>query len=134
MSFFEFPHTRTYDSDLGWLIKDYKTLDEAIKALNNWKEETQPTIDDFKALYEAIVSGNLPAGMKIGMAKWMEENALDIVGNLVKMVFFGITDTGYFIAYIPESWDDIIFGTTGLDDFPSGVDFGHLTLSYVIGG
>jgi hypothetical protein len=29
MSFFEFPHTRTYDSDLGWLIKDYKTLDES---------------------------------------------------------------------------------------------------------
>lgn len=26
MSFFEFPHTRTYDSDLGWLIKKYPEI------------------------------------------------------------------------------------------------------------
>ena len=134
MSFFEFPHTRTYDSDLGWLIKDYKTLDEAIKSLDQWREDTQPTIDDFKALYEAIVSGNLPEGMKLGMYEWMEENAVDIVGRMVKMVFFGITLDGYFVAYIPDSWEDIIFGTTGLDDFPAGIEYGHLTLSLNIGG
>lgn len=26
MSYFEFPHTRTYDSDLGWLIKEVKRI------------------------------------------------------------------------------------------------------------
>ena len=26
MAYFEFPHTRTYDSDLGWLINEYKKL------------------------------------------------------------------------------------------------------------
>lgn len=130
MSFFEFPHTRTYDTDLGWLIKDYKTLDEAIKALNQWREDTQPTIDDFEALYEAIVSGNLPDGMKLGMVKWMEENAIDIIGKMVKMVFFGLTDTGYFVAYIPESWNDVQFNTTDLDIFITGISYGHLVLSY----
>ena len=49
---------------------------------------------------------------------------------MVKQVYFGLTDTGYFVAYIPESWNDIIFGTSGLDDFPAGVDYGHLTLTY----
>jgi hypothetical protein len=130
MSFFEFPHTRTYDSDLGWLIKDYTNLDEAIKALNDWKEQTQPTIDDFKALYEAIVSGNLPDGMTIGMMKWMEENALDILGKVIKMAIFSLTDDGYLLVFIPDSWDDITFGTTGLDTFPTGIDYGHLTLTY----
>lgn len=130
MSFFEFPHTRTYDSDLGWLIKDYKTLDEAVQALNDWKEDTQPTIDDFKALYEAIVSGNLPEGMQIGMLKWLEKNALDVLGKVIKMAIFSLTDDGYLMVYIPDSWDDITFGTTGLDTFPVGVDYGHLTLSY----
>lgn len=130
MSFFEFPHTRTYDSDLGWLIKDYKTLDEAIKALDQWKEETQPTIDDFKALYEAIVSGNLPEGMTIGMITWLENHALEILGQSVKMAIFSLTDDGYLKVYIPDSWDDITFGTTGLDTFPAGVDYGHLTLTY----
>ena len=129
MSFFEFPHTRTYDSDLGWLIRQCKTNEEAISALNQWKEETQPTIDDFKHLYDMMLAGDLPLGVQKGIEKWMRQNAIDLIGELVKMVFFGITIDGYFVAYIPESWDDIIFGTTGLDDFPAGVEYGHLTLS-----
>lgn len=130
MSFFEFPHTRTYDSDLGWLIKDYKNLDEAIKALDAWKEETQPTIDDFALLYAQIKSGNLPEGMVVGIEKWLGANAGALIENIIKAVFFGITPDGYFVAYIPDSWDDITFGTSGLDDFPAGIDFGHLTLTY----
>lgn len=130
MSFFEFPHTRTYDSDLGWLIKDYKTLDELIAAIKEWIRTTQPTIDDLNALYNAIMSGNLPEGMKEGMRRWMDQNALTLVGELVKNVFFGLTDTGYFVAYIPESWDDIQFNTTVLDIVVPGVGYGHLVLSY----
>lgn len=134
MSFFEFPHTRTYDSDLGWLIKDDKTQDELIEGIKEWIQNTQPTITDLHNLYEQIMSGNLPEGMKEGIREWMEENALDLVGELVKMVFFGLTDDGHFVAYIPQSWDDVIFGTSGLDDFPAGVEYGHLTLSLIIGG
>ena len=130
MSFFEFPHTRTYDTDLGWLIKDVTTADDVIKNILQWISDTQPTIDDFKAIYEALISGDLPAGVKIGIEKWLRENAAYIIKDLSTMVFFGVTNDGHFVAYIPESWDDIIFGTTGYDDFPVGIEYGHLTLSY----
>ena len=130
MSFFEFPHTRTYDSDLGWLIKDYKSLTELYNTLNQWKEETQPTIDELMELYTKILTGNFPPEMSEAIEKWIIENSDDIIAKLIKMVFFGITNDGYFVAYIPDSWNDITFGTSGLDDFPAGVDFGHLTLSY----
>ena len=50
---------------------------------------------------------------------------------IATMVFFGITDDGYFVAYIPESWDDITFNTTGLDiNLPIQPEYGHLVLSY----
>lgn len=130
MSFFEFPHTRTYDSDLGWLIRDYKTLDEFKDAMLTWIQETQPTIDKLNALLEMIASGNLPEGMQEGIKTWLEANALDLIGQLVKMIFFNLNDEGYLVAFIPESWSDITFGTTGLDVFPAGVDYGHLTLDY----
>ena len=130
MSFFEFPHTRTYDSDLGWLIKDYKHISGLIASLNEWKEETQPTIEEFQQLYDEIMSGNLPEAMTDAIHEWLVVNAGDILPDIVKNVFFGLSDDGYFIAFIPDSWDDITFGTTGYDDFPSGVDYGHLTLSY----
>ena len=129
MSFFEFPHTRTYDSDLGWLIKDAKTLDDITANILQWIEETQPTIDEFNELLNMIKNGNLPEGMQEGIKKWLEVNALDLIGKLIKMVIFYLDDSGYLRAFIPDSWNDITFGTTGLDIFIPGVDYGHLTLS-----
>ena len=63
MSFFEFPHTRTYDSDLGWLIRQCKTNQDAIAALETWKADAQGSIDDIKQLYADIISGNFPEEM-----------------------------------------------------------------------
>ena len=134
MSFFEFPHIRTYDTDLGWLIKSVKKLIECCEQMQEWKAEHEEQYQELKKLYDDVMSGNFPPSIIAAFEKWMRENALDLVGELVKMVFFGITDDGYFVAYIPESWDDIIFGTTGLDDVPAGIEYVHLTLSFEIGG
>ena len=131
MSFFEFPHTRTYDSDLGWLIKCCKTVNETLEALEAWKNEVNPTIEDFKKLYDDMMSGNLPPAIQEGIRKWLQVNALDLIGELVKSVFFEINDEGYFVAWIPESWNDITFNTTEYDiDIPIQQEFGHLVLSY----
>lgn len=134
MSFFEFPHTRTYDTDLGWLIKSVKKLIECCEQMQDWKAEHELQYEELKKLYDDIISGNFPPSVIEAFNKWMRENAFDLVGELVKLVFFGITDDGYFVAYIPESWEDIIFNTTGYDIFPPDIDFGHLTLSFEIGG
>lgn len=130
MGYFEFPHTRTYDSDLGWLIRHVNSYDEVIHALNQWIAENEPKLDDFEQLYNMMMAGDLPPGVQEGINKWMQLHAIDIIGQLVKMVYFGITDAGYFVAYIPDGWDDIIFNTTGYDINIVGEDFGHLTLSF----
>lgn len=38
MSFFEFPHTRTYDSDLGWLIKEFSQIADQYEELKEFVE------------------------------------------------------------------------------------------------
>lgn len=131
MSFFEFPHTRTYDSDLGWLIKCCKTVNETLEALEAWKNEVNPTIEDLKKLYDDMMSGKLPPAIQEGIRQWLSVNALDLIGELVKSVFFEINDEGYFVAWIPDSWSDITFNTTEYDiDIPIQQEFGHLVLSY----
>lgn len=131
MGFFnEFPHTRTYDNDLGWIIKTVKRYDETITALNDWITVNTPKIEDLEAFKNAMESGNLPEGVKNAIRDWCRTNLIDLVAETIKTVFFGITDDGYFVAYIPESWSDIHFGTTGYDDFVPDMDYGHLTLSY----
>lgn len=130
MSFFEFPHTRTYDSDLGWLIKTVKDLMTCCNEMHDWREQHEAEYEQLKALYDAVMSGHFPPEIESAFTKWMQQNGLELVGELVKMVFFGIDENGYFVAYIPEYWTDIVFNTTGLDIILAGYDFGHLVLSY----
>lgn len=125
MAFFEFPHTRTYDSDLGWIIKNIKSYNDAIETLNTWIAENTPRIEDLEEFKAALESGDLPEGVQRGIEAWLSVNGLDLIGSLIKTVWFGITDTGYFAAYIPKSWDGLNFGT-----IQAGELYGHLTLSY----
>lgn len=130
MSFFEFPNTRSYDSDLGWLIRNTKKLIEAVDSLDIWKAQHEIEYAQLKAFCDSLASGDFTPDFEHALTVWMQENALDIVGELIKMVIFGITNDGYFVAYIPESWEEIIFNTTGYDISIAGYDFGHLTLSF----
>ena len=131
MAFFEFPHTRTYDSDLGWLIENVSSYDEAIQALNEWNAAAEVRLEDLEAFDALLESGQLPPSVALALTVWMQQNAVDLIGEMVKTVFFGLTDSGYFVAYIPDSWEDITFKTTDYDiNIPAQPDFGHLVLLY----
>ena len=131
MGFFnQYPYINENDLNLDYILNHFNDFMNRISSLEEWRATHEAQYEQLKELYDQIISGNFPPEVIKAFEEWMEENALDLVGELVKMVFFGITTDGYFVAFIPESWSDIIFGTSGLDDFPAGVDFGHLTLSY----
>ena len=129
MSFFEFPNTRTYDSDLGWLIRTVHSHDETLKALDGWAEKTDLSVKELEDFKKALEDGNLPQGVRDGLFEWASLNIPDLIAEAFKTVFFTL-ENGYFVAWIPDSWDEITFGTSGYDDFPIGIDYGHLTLSY----
>lgn len=131
---YEFPYTdpNLYNDD--WLLSKMKELAAAIKDLDDWRSEWEDEYEQLLELIRQIEAGIFPESIQEAFKKWMQENALTLVGELVKMVFFGITADGYFVAYIPEGWDDIIFNTTGYDIAVPDVDFGHLTLSFEVGG
>lgn len=44
--------------------------------------------------------------------KWLAENMEDILTEAIHIVWFGLTDDGYFMAVIPENWSDVQFSTT----------------------
>lgn len=130
MSFFEFPHTRTYDGDLGWLIKHVSSYDEVITALNEWIENYTPKIEEVLDFYKQLQEGYIPEGMKNALYEWATANLLDIVARTLKAVVFGLTDDGHFVATYTDSWSDVVFNTTEYDIWtPLQTEFGHLTLS-----
>lgn len=43
--------------------------------------------------------------------QWIKDNLPWLMQTLVRQVYFGLTFEGYFVAYVPESWNDIVFDT-----------------------
>ena len=130
MVFNQYPYINETDLNLDYVLKKMKTLVDLVESLEAWKTGEDDKVNQLYEWYQSLVDGNLTPEMIAAINKWCSENLIDLVGEMVKMIFFGINDDGYFVAYIPEGWTDITFGTTGLDDFPAGIDYGHLTLTY----
>lgn len=58
---------------------------------------------------------------------WIDEHLTYVFENVAKQVYFGLNEQGYFVAYIPDGWDDIIFDT----GMQYGVDtYGRLILRW----
>lgn len=123
----DFPNTHFYDTDLREILckvtKILKTVDE----LDDWKTEHEEEYKELKAFMDAVNSGDFPEAMINSMYEWMQENALDIVGSMIKHVHFGLTNDGYFCAFIPDNWSNIQFDT--VTDFDDPL-YGHLMLIY----
>ena len=131
MLFAQYPYQNFSDYNLDWIIRKVKEYIGKVEAIEDWKDETQAVIDAINQLVIDINNGNFPEEMKKAITDFIKNNFYDIVGEMIKMVFFGLTDSGYFIAYIPDSWKDIKFSTTEYDDStPLQPEFGHLILSY----
>ena len=82
-------------------------LDFVAKLTNDWNaeytDEVQQKLDEFEAL--------LNFGSESTITKWIDKNLEFIFTQVVKQVYFGLNEQGYFVAYIPDSWDDIVFDT-----------------------
>ena len=123
----QFPYTNMQNLNLDWVIQVLKAAEEvvaekipgiesAIAALQQADKDINKRIDDVIKEIETIVDDDTI--MKL---------VVDAISEAVKMVFFGLSDDGYFVAYIPSSWDCITFGTILDCESP---DYGKLTLSY----
>lgn len=96
-------------------------LDKVIAYLNSVIEDQNDVNADLKALYEYVEQlyqwmktfeeHGFDDYYKEQVAEWIAKNLKWIFQNLVAQVFFGLNTEGYFVAYIPESWSDIVFDT-----------------------
>lgn len=131
MLFSVYPYHNFSDYNLDWCINTVKELTPRVAELEEWRSEHESEYQELKQLYDDIMSGRFPDSMIDSLRDWLSRNAFDIIGEMVKMVFFGLTDSGYFVAYIPDSWQDITFKTTEYDvNIPLFGEYGHLVLYY----
>lgn len=127
---YEFPYWDRKAEKDRWAISKIKELLSYMELNKEWVANHEVQYQELKSLYDDIIAGRFPEAIDKSFHDWMLANANELVGQMIKNVFFELTDTGYFVAYVPDSWSDITFNTSGLDDMITDVEYGHLILSY----
>ena len=111
-----------YDDSLSY----YEVLCKVVDYLNNLINDTNAIIEDMETVKNAVDELNeFIENFDTTFAEHIIEE------HLATMIFVTISDSGYFIYHIPQSWSEINFKTTGLDiDIPIQPEYGHLVLQY----
>lgn len=137
-----------FDNTIKELTKNYEDQ------LNQYKKDTDKNISDFKTsitnqqntfenninvkinelttrvneCYEEIeklINGEYIETYVQALATWIDNNLQVMVSKIVKYVWFEVDEDGYFVAYIPDTWDFIDFDT---EMNPDNEDYGKLAL------
>ena len=106
-----------YDDSLSYyevLCKVVAQLNETLKDVNDLNGNQQQIYNYLKEL-QAVLEGFMEHGFDDYYAdlvnKWIKDNLDWIFTTVVRQVYFGLNLEGYFVAYIPEGWSDIVFDT-----------------------
>lgn len=124
---YDFPNTRMYDSDLRELLEKYRKLATHLDTLDAWKIEHEAEYKELKDLVDKLDSGDWSPQFVNTLISWYKDNIIDIIGEMCRTVHFGLTNDGYFCAYVPSSWSFLTFDTVENYDDPL---YGHLVLMY----
>lgn len=129
-----------FDDSLSYyelVAKVVKKLNEVIDSDNelagyvaaNTKDIAQlkEDVELLNSEFEKVRNGQYASLYIEAMKNWIAENLINIVGQIVKFVWFGLSDDGHFVAYIPASWRFLTFDMVADPDSP---DYGRLLLSY----
>ena len=115
-----------YDDSLSY----YEVLCKVVKYINELIESDKEIVGEIDKLKTDMTT------VQTWIDNFNYEPLLNTVKEMVQKyltagVYFGLTDDGYFCAYIPKSWQNVKFNTTGLDiNVPLQPEYGHLVLSY----
>ena len=84
-------------------------------------------IAQLQADFQRFIDGEYDQYYKDVIYQWIQDNFADLISAGVRQVFFGLTDEGYFCAYVPNSWNEITFDTGAVF---GRSDYGRLILRF----
>lgn len=103
-----------YDDSLSYyelLAKIQDKLNESINSINNlneWQQAQDAAINDLEQAITDFINGGYKKDFYKYVQEWLKENIEDAIADSAHMVFFGLTDDGYFTAYIPSKWSFVL--------------------------
>lgn len=121
-----------YDDSLSYyelLAKIQQKLNETITNINNlneWQAAQDKVMAALSQMVEDFINGGYKRDFDKFAMDWLDANIEQALAKAAHMVFFGLTDDGYFTAYIPQDWA-FVFDTVMDYGDPN---YGSLTIRY----
>ena len=116
---------------LTWLRAVSCNLDKLREALNEYGEQSgklydalAERLDALQAEFDKLYEEKIREWLATNMPEIMD----DAVTEAIKTIFFGLTDDGYFCAYVPKNWADYIEFDTNANY--GNEEYGCLILNY----
>lgn len=109
-------------------------FDKIIDYINNLGiaiNKTDVDVAELQALFQQFIESGFDDYYADQVAQWIEDNLEYVINHIIRQVFFGLTLDGHLVAYIPESWNDIVFDTGMVYGTP---EYGRLILSMQVDG
>lgn len=85
------------------------------------------TITQLQDAFQKFIDGEYDQYYKDVIKQWINDNFAELISDGVRQVYFGLTDDGYFCAYVPDSWSEITFDTGAVF---GRSDYGRLVLRF----
>lgn len=113
-----------YDDSLSYLevlAKVVSYLNQVVEANNDIIQTLELHDEELEELKQVtaylseqmdkIINGEAIDIYIDALAKWIDANLQELVARTVKFVVFGLSDDGYFVADVPETWEFITWDT-----------------------
>lgn len=132
--FHGYPYTDFHEMNLDeWISKlkgalsDIEYLKEEVKKPAQQWQLLQDQIDDMKVDIEALKRGDYADAYIPQILEAIDAALPELIGRLMNLFVFGLTQDGYFTAMYPDDLDNITFDT--IADTDSEL-YGHLVLQF----
>ena len=121
-----------YDDSLSYyelLAKIQAKMNEIIVSennLNEWQQAQDEVIALLEERVDDFIDGGYIEEFDRFVQDWLDRNFDDYIAKWAHMVFFGLTDDGYFCAYLPHDWSFIFDSVFDYED----PNYGRLIIVY----
>lgn len=124
-------NVKSQEERIKWLACNIKKLIEFVDMLASGLNATDDELEKLYSEFEKFKESGFDDYYAAQIEQWIKDNLGYLFSTFAKQVYFGLTDDGYFCAYIPESWDDITFDTGAVF---GQFDYGRLILRFTADG
>lgn len=122
-----------YDDSLSYYELLAKVVDKLNSVIDNANvmsdaiSDNAAAIKELQELFQKFQESGFDDYYRAQIEQWFKDNAWLLYQSIAKQVYFGLTDDGYFCAYVPDSWKEITFDTGAVF---GRSDYGRLILKF----